>query len=683
MRRASLRSSLAGTFALAATLLALPAAGQALAAPGPALTVDVAADRHAISPEIYGMSYADPTLADELRLPVNRWGGNYTDRYNWRIDTWSTGRDWFFENISGCWSACAGEPPADPSQGYRRILDGDRATGAQTLLTLPMVGWVARQAGYAHPLPCSYPRSLFPDQDRWDTEWLPPSASACGNGRDDGDWITTNDPNVASTPSTAQLSSDWIADITARYGAGAVRWYGLGNEPALWNDTHVDVHPQPTTSGELRDKTIALARAAKQADPSGLTLGLSEWGWPAYFASAAEQQGQPDPAKPAGVPLVGWFLDQLRAAGEADGKRLLDYLDLHYYQQMTVNDAPGSTAVTRSLWDPSYTDESWIDQRIALLPRMHAWIADHYPGTKVALSEYDLSIGDPVLDTVIQADTLGILARERVDLAARWSPPKAGEAQANAFRLYRNYDGAGGRFGDTWVRSVSADQATVAVYGAARSDDGAITIAVVNKSGQTRSTPLTLAGAERAVTTAQAWQWSGAAPGARPVRVADVAFGGSATTLELPAHSLTMVVVPGDTRTPPPDEPARPLPTAPGQPADPPANGPTPGGATPGGRRPATVPPLPLADRVGLPSAKRCVRAATLKFRVRSPTTRRLLSARVAIGRRALTLGGRGLTRPVVLRGLPRSGAFTVKVRLRLAGERRTTVAHRRYQRCR
>jgi hypothetical protein len=77
------------------------------------------------------------------------------------------------------------------------------------------------------------------------------------------------------------------------------------------------------------------------------------------------------------------------------------------------------------------------------------------------------------------------------------------------------------------------------------------------------------------------------------------------------------------------------------------------------------------------------VRASTLTFRVRSPTTRRLLSAQVAVGRRALTLSGRRLTRPVVLRGLPRRGSFTVKVRLRLSGERKATVAHRRYQRCR
>ncbi|HST40824.1 MAG TPA: glycoside hydrolase family 44 protein, partial [Conexibacter sp.] len=377
VHRASLRSSFARTLALAAALLALPAAASpALAAPGPGLSVDVTGDRHAIAPEIYGMSYADPALANELRLPVNRWGGNYTDRYNWRIDTWNTGSDWFFENISGCWPGCAGDPPADPSQGYRRIVDENRATGAQTLLTLPMVGWVSRQAGYEHPLPCSFPRSAFPAQQRWDADWVPPGASACGNGlRPDGSALTGNDPTIASTPSTAQLSSDWIADITARYGARAIRWYGLGNEPALWNSTHRDVHPERASYDEILAKSTALALAAKRADPDGRTLGLSEWGWPNYFCSAADGAPEqfcsetvgadkPDRAAHGGQPLVTWFLDQMRAEGDRYGCRLLDYLDLHYYAQ-----GGWDADVTRSLWDPSYTDPSWIGESIALLPR--------------------------------------------------------------------------------------------------------------------------------------------------------------------------------------------------------------------------------------------------------------------------------------------------------------------------
>jgi hypothetical protein len=66
---------------------------------GPALRVDVGSARHPISPYIYGMNFADEGLAAELRLPVRRWGGNATTRYNWQTDTSNHASDWYFENI--------------------------------------------------------------------------------------------------------------------------------------------------------------------------------------------------------------------------------------------------------------------------------------------------------------------------------------------------------------------------------------------------------------------------------------------------------------------------------------------------------------------------------------------------------------------------------------------------------
>ena len=63
---------------------------------------------------------------------------------------------------------------------------------------------------------------------------------------------------------------------------------------------------------------------------------------------------------------------------------------------------------------------------------------------------------------------LGIFAREGVDLATLWDPPKADQPGAYALRMYRNYDGHGGSFGDTWARATSTDQDKVAVYAATR-----------------------------------------------------------------------------------------------------------------------------------------------------------------------------------------------------------------------
>ncbi len=66
---------------------------------GPGLRVDAGAGQHAISPFIYGINFAGEDLANALRLPLRRWGGNATTRYNWQNDTSNRAFDWYFENI--------------------------------------------------------------------------------------------------------------------------------------------------------------------------------------------------------------------------------------------------------------------------------------------------------------------------------------------------------------------------------------------------------------------------------------------------------------------------------------------------------------------------------------------------------------------------------------------------------
>src|SRR5208282_371097 len=60
-------------------------------ASGPALTVDTAAPSHPISPLIYGMNswrlsdpkHEAPKVAEEVRLPLDRWGGDGYTLYNY------------------------------------------------------------------------------------------------------------------------------------------------------------------------------------------------------------------------------------------------------------------------------------------------------------------------------------------------------------------------------------------------------------------------------------------------------------------------------------------------------------------------------------------------------------------------------------------------------------------------
>ncbi len=532
-----------------AVLVLLAATGPAFAA-GPALTVDAAADRHAISPLVYGINFADEALAAELGLPLRRWGGNATTRYSWRNDTSNRASDWYFENIPNDNPDPGALPDGSSSD---RFVEQDRRTGTKTLLTVPLVGWTPKSRGYA----CGFSVARYGAQQSVDP-WRPD----CGNGRrGDGSEIAGNDPADTSSAIGPPFVRDWVAHLVARYGAareGGVPFYDLDNEPELWNDTHRDVHPQPASYDELRDRAVLYAPAVKEADPGALTLGPVAWGWTAYFYSALDWEpggdwwNHPqDRNAHGGVPFVEWYLAQMSAWERAHGLRVLDVLDLHYYPQAAgVALSPAGDAATqalrlrstRALWDPAYVDESWIGEAVRLLPRMREWVATRYPGTKLAITEYNWGGLESINGALAQADVLGIFGREGLHLAALWSPPAATDPGAFAFRLYRNVDGAGGRFGNTGVRATSGDPSRVAIYAALRGD-GWLTIALVNKSTSAETSALSVLNFAPSG-AARVYRYS-AADLSRIVREADLPLPGGAASVALPASSLTLLAIPG------------------------------------------------------------------------------------------------------------------------------------------
>src|SRR5262249_28716639 len=152
--------------------------------------------------------------------------------------------------------------------------------------------------------------------------------------------------------------------------------------------------------------------------------------WSGYDQQWGDQHGWsnlPDRAAHGGWGYLPWLLDQLRAPSAADGRRPLHAFSVHYYPPGgAVRDSVTQTLQllrnrsTRSLWDPNYVDQSWIADRVQLLPRIRGWVDTYYPGIKIALTEYNWGAEGHVNGATAQADVLGILGREGVDLAARW-----------------------------------------------------------------------------------------------------------------------------------------------------------------------------------------------------------------------------------------------------------------------
>jgi hypothetical protein len=293
----------------------------------------------------------------------------------------------------------------------------------------------------------------------------------------------------------------------------------------------------------------------KSADPSARTLGPVLWGWCAYLYSAADGCGAgSDYANHSNTYFVPWYLQQMRAYEQAHKVRLVDYLDLHYYPAAngTSLSPVGNQATqdlrlraTRSLWDPTYIDESWISDTeaggvaVRLIPRMRDWVSTNYPGTRLAITEYNWGGLEHPNGALAQADVLGIFGREGMGIATLWGPPTADQPGAQAFRMYRNYDGSGSRHGEFSVKSVSADQDKLAVYAARRSSDHAVTVMVINKTPTNLTSTVSLSGLTPK-STAVAYRY-GRSNMRAIEHLADQAVTGSGFSATFGANSITLV----------------------------------------------------------------------------------------------------------------------------------------------
>ena len=256
----------------------------------------------------------------------------------------------------------------------------------------------------------------------------------------------------------------------------------------------------------------------------------------------------PDRSNHGGWDYLPWLLDQLRQNNAATGRRLLDIFTVHYYPQggEFSDDVSSSMQLrrnrsTRSLWDPNYTDESWINDRVQLVPRLKSWVNSYYPGTLTGVTEYNWGAENHINGATAQADILGIFGREGLDMAARWTTPDPSTPTYKAIKMYRNYDSNKSAFGDTSVGASGGNPDNVSVFAAERTNDGALTIMIISKylSGNTPAS-FNIANFPHDG-AAQVWQLTNANT---ITRLADVSFVGNNFTLNLPGQSITLLVLP-------------------------------------------------------------------------------------------------------------------------------------------
>jgi hypothetical protein len=550
--------------------------------------VDAGADQHWINPAIYGIGTADTATLNALNIQFSRVGGNATTRYNWQQNASNRASDWFYESI--------GYNSATPGAEYDALIGGVRDANGDLSVTIPILGWVAK-LGPNRSITFSYPKSKFPNQQAFDF-WQPNA----GNGLfPNGSQIPGADPNDANTPADANFQAGWIQHMIQQWGnagAGGQRFYTLDNEPDLWHETHRDVLPTGITMEQLRDRIITYATMIKSIDPNAQVeagelsgyLGLLISGYDLWWGTHNGWGGAlPDQSAHGGQNIAPWLLNELRLHDQATGSRSVDYFTTHFYPQagefsnafsglenptdaqyapyVTQNMQLLRNRSTRSLWDPNYVNESWIadlaDNKVNLIPRLHQWVAANYAGTKLGLTEYNWGAERHMNGATAQADVLGIMGREGMDLANIWAGMSSNLAIYNTFKMYRNYDGLKSTFGDTSVRTTMENPDQVSAFSAVRGTDGALTVMVVNKNlynagnpGATTSVTVNLANFQGAG-VAQRWQLAATNPAANVQNTTishqnDVSFGGTSFTVNVPMQSVTLfVIAPGQTQPQP------------------------------------------------------------------------------------------------------------------------------------
>jgi PKD repeat protein len=520
------------------------------------VNVDASANRHAISPLIYGVAYGTSTTLADLNAPLNRYGGNNASRYNWQLNADNRDFDWYFESIADT-SSVAGE------RGDT-FISQSKVANAQAMLTLPMLDWVAKLGANRSKL-ASFSQAKYGAQTGNDAQWYPDA----GNGvlKATGQNITGNDPNDANVPNNTTIQQGWVQHLVSQWGTASgagLKYYILDNEHSIWHSTHRDVHPIGATMDEIRQRVIDYATMVKGVDPAATVVGPEEWGWSGYFYSGYDQQYgaahnwccYPDRAAHSNWDYLPWLLDQLHQNEVATGKRLLDVFSVHWYPQGGEFGNDTSTTMqqlrnksTRSLWDPNYVDATWINDKVQLIPRIRNWVATYYPGLQTAITEYNWGAESHINGATTQADIYGIFGRESLDMAARWTTPDPSTPTYKAMKIWRNYDGNKSTFGETSVAASVPNPDNLSAFAATRAGDGAMTVMVISKvlSG---STPVTVNLANFAASgVAQAWQVTSANA---ITRVADVNFTGSSFAVSVPAQSITLYVVAGGTPNSPP-----------------------------------------------------------------------------------------------------------------------------------
>lgn len=477
------------------------------------INIDTLANRHTISPYIYGGNPSQGTAqAADLGMTLARYGGNQSSNYNWKLHTYNSAADWYYEDFALNDSNGGSFVSENFITEYQKV-------GVAALTTMPMLNWAAKEQGHrsfsvakygaqcktdpynpdagdGYQADCKTPVTTSADTSAYYP--LVDTPSQCPTGTTDG--------------STCLDRQTWAQALATAFGSGtcnvpdssitSCHFYDMDNEIDIWNGTHRDVHPNPPGYSELANVYEAEATALKTWDPAAVRFGPVSCCWWFYWN---EGPSGDDKAAHGGVDFLAWWLNQVYWLDKINGARTLDVFDIHAYP------TPGTSGLTvqqsqlvaanayRDYWDPTYKSTSgdmgpWTtnmqpNQTYPFrIPRMKALVNAIYPGTPLSFTEWSAAVAhvsnaEADFSTALgDADAYGAMGREGLAFATRWGAPTSGNPNYLALKLYGNYDGAHHRFGTLSISDVNnGDPSNFSSYAALDAAGTTMTIMVINR----------------------------------------------------------------------------------------------------------------------------------------------------------------------------------------------------------
>jgi len=507
------------------------------------------ASTHPISPYIYGMNFYNGITGAPPLLTFDRDGGNRWTAYNWETNASNAGSDYLYENDNYLSSSNVS------AEAVRSFIAADQANGQASLVTLQLQGYVsADESGpVAQPFPnlSRFKQVIYKKSTKDATPFtLNPSTTGAYVYMDEFAWALDQ-----------KFSGQGILGASPTHPT----FINLDNEPDLWNSTHAEVQGSTNiSSSNFITNTVSLAEALKDQFPNVVLFGPVNYGFEGIYSWQGDPTLNPTPNG------ANWFADNylagIKTASTAYGKPVVDVYDFHWYSEATdgttrVTNMTGSTLTDaqvqaivqspRSLWDPTFTENSWITGvlggPINILGRLQTKIAANNPGMKLSISEYENGGFNHIAGTIAEADNLGIFGAQGLFAANFWPPSGTYSYSLAGFRAFRSFDGASATFGDTSLASTSSNAANVVVYASLDSTTpGRVVFVAINRSNSSQVTAIngqTLSGTghlyQMTAATAQAQVTAGTA--VQPVAAGTMAAGGTSMTITLPAYSVTTI----------------------------------------------------------------------------------------------------------------------------------------------